>query len=46
VVGILFVLPDLTVKCPQVISRILFYIAMVFNLDCDFEYYYRGKATN
>jgi hypothetical protein len=35
--GTLFALPYLTVNCPQVVSRILFYNEMQINLDHDFK---------
>jgi hypothetical protein len=35
--GKLFALPDLTVRCPQVVFRILFYNEMLINLDPDFK---------
>jgi hypothetical protein len=32
-----FPLPDLTVRCPQVVFRILFYSEMLINLDPEFK---------
>jgi hypothetical protein len=33
----LFALTDLTVNCPQVVSRVFLYNEMLINLDCDFK---------
>jgi hypothetical protein len=35
--GKLFTLPDLTVRCPQVVFRILLYNEMLVSLDPDFK---------
>jgi hypothetical protein len=35
--GKLFALPDLTVRCPQVVFRILLYNEMLVSLDPDFK---------
>jgi hypothetical protein len=36
-VATVIALPDLTVCCPQVVFRILFYNEMLVNLDLDFK---------